>query len=301
MANPTDRTIKSVEPRHGKANGPNRTMDGRQVKRVWNDEYVVIAGEDATGDDVLRAIALGLPDDLSAHPRDSGALVTSRVPDDQGGGVWYVAVTWESDHGDPRERSENPTDDPIKWVWGGKWVMETPFEDLDGDPFVDAVGIPFNPPPQLRIPRQTLTITHNRLDYDSVFMRKYINTYNKLAFFNQPAKVGLMGIITATEEFSDGQSYWKLTFPIEFKGPNEHPPTWEKVYILNQGPYYLGEDDEGIIEILKLMDDDQGVKTGEIGLLTDAGRKLAKGVRPTFRKFPVIKQADWGPLGIDKP
>ena len=301
MAAPTDRTILSVKPRFGKANGPNRTMEGSRVTRVWNDEYVVIAGLAATGDDGLDAVDLGLPDDLSAHPQDTGALVTSRVPDDQGGGVWYVAVTWDSNHGDPRERNEKPTDDPIKWRWGGRWVMETPLKDLDGEPFVDAAGVPFSPPPEFRIPRLTLTITKNLADYDSLVMRTYMNTYSTLEFFGHPAKTGLMGFITADEAYADGESYWKVTFPIEFKGPDEHPDTWEKAHILNQGPKYIGSDDEGIIEIHKLMDDDNHVLTGDVGLLDDVGRKLDKFRRPIFREFRVTRAKDWTLLGIDIP
>lgn len=306
-----DITIKSVKQRFGKATGPHKKSDG---SRVWNDEYVVIAGVDAEGDHILAATLKGIPKDFSPHLRDSGALVVDRTPDDQGGGVWYVSVTWDSNHADPNQANDDPTDDPIKWRWDVEYRNETPEHDRLGKAYTDIVGTPFSPPPEFRVPYQKLTITHKLTSFDHLAMNKFTDTCNEKAFWDHPAKTAMMDAPTATEEFAGGDSYWKVRYVILFK-PNRKvrdatgtlvQDTWDRDFRKNEGPKMLklqptAADPTLFTSVLVAAEDENGVTTGDVTLLDQFGFRLPKGVPVEYVEFAGLEVKDWSTLLINNP
>ena len=291
-----------VKQRNGKQSGPLWKGDG---SRVWGDEYAVIATPGTTGKQVV--FAQGIPDKGSTHPQDSGSIVTNLRPVQQTPTDWYVTVTWESNHGDNSRNSENPMDDPVKYRWDQVWVMEAPKLDLDGEAFVDAAGTPFNPPPTFRVPRLRLTIDRNEFAYSSHTALFYGNTVNASEFWGHAAGTGLMDVPTASEQFANNQSYWQITYAIEFKTNKlvdgvSVPDPWNPVKIDNKGPRYKQDwfsagGQVGGQEIV-VAADEQGVAHGGIVLLTENGLRLPEGEPMNFREFRVYRSADWSALQL---
>jgi hypothetical protein len=236
----------------------------------------------------------GLPTRSSPHPKDSGAIVTSLVPDQQTDTTWFVAVTWASKHGDPNRNDGNPLDDPVKYRWGSANYEEDREKDLDNKYFKDTAGTPFQPRPKFPVSRRRLIITVNALTFVSTEMDVYANTVNKLAFMGYKAGEGKIDMPVADEQFQDNQSFWKVTFAVEFKIDG-----WNPHKILNEGPLFIdfagGEPDPKP----QLVIDKFGVPTGGVAPLTPAGQILDRQFDPFFQEFRMFAETDFDDLGIN--
>jgi len=274
----------------GKRTGPLWSTDG---SRKYTDQYrVITSGDDVTGDLVEKAA--GLPQRNSAHPRDSGAIVTNIKPEQQNATVWFVRVTWNSRHGDTQRQSDNPTDDPVKIRWEELYTEEDRETDVNGIAFKDLAGTPLRNIPKIPVSYQRLIIEQNRLDFDPALARSYANKVNSDWFHGNKPGTCRMKQPTASEQSRNGQSYWRVVYVIDI---NEDG--WQPIERKNEGPEYVcifggpGEPNQ-----TRLMTDDLGVETGDVGLLDDVGDKLPKGREPIMLAFTIYKEKAFGPLNL---
>ena len=100
----------------------------------------------------------------------------------------------------------------------------------------------------------------------------------------------------ASEQNRNGEEYWKVVYAIEFKLDG-----WNPFRILNEGPIHW-EVGAGGVKIKKLFSDEEGVKTGRVGLLTNPenhqGVVLPSSWDPIFIEFDIYKSETFAELNL---
>ena len=211
------------------------TSPGTDDSRNISLSYLVDTGDrDVTEREVL--LDVGLPARGDVHPDHEGFFCTSRraMRHRDNRMLWTVRVTYESFSGTPPVY-DYPWDEPpqvrIATVELGEVVVEKAYQTGDTigtptQPVVDAAKQPFLP--SITGPDSCLqvTITENRTEFETWWIRDYHNTVNREPFtlvdLPVAAKQARMMAIDFTRLFyedGDGTSipYYQVTFVIRLR------------------------------------------------------------------------------------
>lgn len=303
-------TVLSVKPQFGKLTGPVYFADWH---REWSDTYVVLTTEGTTGVEVMADSRVPIINDR--QPNDPDAVVTDSVPDQISGELWYVAVRWSTSV--PSGARDGDPLDLIKYRWDAVHYEEVREQDLDGEPFRDTAGTPFDPKPMFPVSHLKLIIQRAQLGYDMDLALAYANRINKDPFWGQPPGHVKSDLFVASEEDFNGQPYWQVSYGFEFKkdpifdaeGVQTGSRGWNPIRVANEGPRHFkifpgGTDANNIpiagIKKLVVASDQVGVSHNGLVLLDDDGFPLADQANDpmTFIEFRMFDEIDFAPLGL---
>jgi hypothetical protein len=294
-------SVLSCTPKVGSRRGPVKRSDGG---RTWYNTYIVRTSK-ATDTGELVLTANGLPKFGDAYSGDPLARVTEldpRLVEDQKT-VWEVTVAWTYS---PRQNQGLMPDDiermPPRRSWSSITEDIYPTTDLDGQPYVNSAGDPFDPPPRRTSRHSVLTIEAARLDWDEQLASRYRDAVNldtivvdRKRYQKFSAKINQ--IDGQQEYLRTGTPYWRVTIVIEF-----NPDLWYPTKVLDRGPRRfeflpdeLGGDGE---KILVLNRDDNGVLTGRDILLDGKGFMLDVAVPPKWMEFRDYNLLPFRPLNL---
>lgn len=232
---------------------------------------------------------------------------------------WECKAEWNVNVGsgnDPGDQQKPPDQRRAKWRSRFIPLSMARFFDLDGKPFQDAAGTPFDPPPDIPVYIQELTIFRYEPTCDPATQREYLGATNTDAWLGAGAGTALVDDISVEDEYIGG-AYWfpttyrilikpRITLKLPFGGTVEEGG-WNPEVVLNAGPMELvldtitskwtkgyiahGNWNSGRPECLKL----DGTR---ISIDSDTG-KLKED--PTFLKFRTKTTAAFGPLNLVPP
>ncbi len=278
----------------GSRRGPVESKSG-----VSYYETYVVRTNSVDDDGQVVVQANGLPRYGSAYPEDAAALVSLISPQQSSEHdmAWYVEVTWT--HTAPGSAGSTPGNVmamPPTWDW-----TEVPYQlflekDLDGKPYENTAGDPFDPPPLRLQYNLVLTVKMNRLSYNANEADQYLDAINSDVITVDgktfPKFAGKIGSYSADMDFVGEVSYRKVVIVIEF-----NRKLWFPHKVLNKGPRHLvlGEEDSGP----QLPRDSHGVTYyGEV-FLDPQGYKLPeKDPGRWWIKFNEYRKLPFAPLNL---
>jgi hypothetical protein len=267
---------------------------GRRFVRYWR----VRTNDDTDGPYIVGSHPaiplLGMPYYVKPGEADARAFVTSIRPqqDDADPRLWVVTVSYDSvataagggsgepggGGASPQNRPENPLDRPVEWQMS--WVEEQRAftKDLDGRPYRNAAKHYFEPPRTRPHTLARITATKNYASFGYTQAKSYFNKVNSAAwkgFAKHEVKVEHVSLRSA---FENGMGYVQATWSFLID-----PDLWIPTRILNRGPFYLSAG--GLLPAgtpIPFMD---SMGNPTLGLLDEAGGKLAENVDPNYLQF----------------
>lgn len=232
--------VKSVKLKPGSRRGPVEHGDGSVS---YHETYIV----ETTSVSIRGGVVVGdgrVPKLGTAYRDDVTAICDLIDPQQQEvGEVWHVAVTWlrpspnKPQQGTPPggESSTLPQRD-----WTSVTYAEYPLKDLDGKPFRNAAGDPFDPAVAILRRNRVLTITIPGIEsFDADQANGYLGAINSDVFtvdgLDYPKFGGLITTFDGSLSYlADETPTWNVVVQIEFNWDLWHPHK-----VLNRGPRYL--------------------------------------------------------------
>lgn len=236
-------------------------LDGKLVGRRT---FIVQSTTRLTGFEEVT----GLPAIGDAWPSNSVVLcqavdATESEQLDAGGWMWTIECEYRNfvDEEDGSNLGVAPLDRSAVWVWDSKSFIETRFKDLDGKPYLNPAGDPFNPPPQFDVAHVIATVKKNYSTFSGGFAIAYINSVNHASYAGGDRGTVKIDQISSQPKVQDGVTFHETTLILHY-----NPLGWNPYYELNQGPRYLDSDGK-----LTYSKDGYGVVSTEMSLLNADG------------------------------
>ncbi len=299
-------TVISVKLEYGSTQGPRIAPDGTHS---YEETWIVRTNNPNDRGDIIRN-ASGLPKQGNQYPEDAGAIVTNVDPvqESEQQRVWRVAIKYDSKStklpSEDGQVAQNPLERPAIISWSSALIEKTFPKDLDGKPFVDMAGSPFDPPPAIPFSNLILTIQRNEAGIDPFRIVGFVNGVNQVDFFGIPRGHVLMTGFSANQGFGNGVPFWDVSYQFEVS-----KDLWIPFLILNAGPRYhppfksTGGDFFGT-DLTKLVvaKDSDGVAHNGIVLLNAEGGLLNPNPDdnnpPVFLEFRLYDFVDFNQLNL---
>lgn len=146
----------------------------------------------------------------------------------------------------------DPTQEPPAYEWTSETKEVALVVDIEGDPILNSVGLPFDPPPTTPIAWPVLRYSRNELTYDRDEKAQYFYKTNTTEFLGAgPGKV-LCKPITGSSRYIGPYRFFRVNYEFHFAKeihePDDLPQMmgvldW-KLWLLNAGLSKLGDDGE---------------------------------------------------------
>ena len=287
--------------------GSGRSKDGRNGKRTFT---VLLDGEDPPEvGPVIAREAAGLPRIGDPFPGDGWLRCVSVGPGKAITPTMFeFEVTYDRRHLGSDPEVESPLDQPVKRSWSTQNRSEPFDRDVrTGNPIVNAVGDPFDPPLQRPVAVDVLVMTRNVDDYDAERMRGFKNHTNESEFWGKDADQVYCADISAEELFEGQWHYWRERFEFHMIAEDDDskaPLEWS-ARLLNQGlRHWTGKnvtvDDKEIKEIVAVTDVNGNPVSEPVRLASDGKLLAVDGNvnKAVFLIFNRYVQADFDALGL---
>ncbi|MFZ5829142.1 MAG: hypothetical protein ACOY3P_03605 [Planctomycetota bacterium] len=216
--------------------------------------------------------------------------------------VWHIDVEFsrppredQQDQGGEEPPEDRDLDDDgyiAEIEWGARTLEVHELKDLDGKPYVNAAGDPFDPTPPKRITHRTLTIVKYARKFDPVKLDQWADAVNSDPFYGYPALTWLAEAPTASripEEkrgVRTGKFLWRVSYRFE-----NNPDKWIPFKALNIGSQVYKKGPYGRRAVINgrnvktLPKDGEGVKHNDSVLLDADGCQLEAGEEPVYLDF----------------
>lgn len=239
-----------------------------------------------------------LPEIMSSHPEDHGAMLKGKTPkrvvgaQTQDSSTWDVTLNYDSEPISSQEKEKDKEPNPIKRKpeikWSGVTFTRAVDKTVDDPPQAIATvpGEVYDPFLEVDDSRQQVVITRNQASYSASIGYLYTNSVCSEAFAGAPARTAKMQDISADKVDEGDQTYWKVTFTIQFSHDG-----WRRK-VLHQGFMAF----VGPLKIPAVLDD--GRDSPKPVLLASDGTKLGDDADPYFQEFKVYREISWGPLQL---
>lgn len=276
-----------------------------------HDEWQVTGA--STGSEALDAP--GVPHQNDSHPWDVLLLAQQPTVTREGFNLYLVSVDYVRLGGSGSNPDPNdPLNAPLVYRWEMGNTTESVDRDAAGNPILNSVGEPFDPPPTKNIGTLFLTVTRNEPSYDPGIALTYQNKRNSDQFFGAEAGQALCLSIAPAEAFAADAEYIPVQYHFEFRADKF------RHRIRDQGlngrfddngtskiaPFYMNSTDRASTPILldgtgKPMDPSikvAGTKT-PIAYRMPRGATLVGGaLDATFFFFEKYEEKAFAPLGL---
>lgn len=177
--------------------------------------------------------------------------------------------------------------------------------DQFGQPINNSAGVPFTPPIQAPRARLVITIKRQEANFDPAVARSFMFKTNSEVWFGYATGQALMWNIDASDNGKGNVPQHDVTYTIKIEDlhlqagrlPGTTPATLD-----GATPWQMRVLDTGFQELISgqlvtILSRDGQPRTKPT-LLDGAGRKLASGLDPIYKKFTIYDEADFNNLAI---
>ena len=240
--------------------------------REFTDVYQIII--DNPHDSGAVALAgPGVPQRHAQHPDDSGpfgAFVISRSASQESPRKYHAFIRYSSRINE-EQQEENPLNQPVRRRWRAVRASKIATEDRDGNKILNKAKVPYDPPYEKRVSHMAMEFVRNESFFDGSIAQEYMDRVNNAAFSGAAAGTLIVGEINAEEAFFQGQSYWIVSYLLEYDPDGWQPKLLEQslIEIGDDGGWYLikDSDDEPVTEPVPINASGRAI---DPGLLPDA-------------------------------
>jgi hypothetical protein len=230
--------------------------------------------------------------------------------------LWHVTIEWKTLSAggrSPGDQQLQPDQRRPKWSARFVTVPEARYVDLQGQPLQDAAGSPFDPPPDIPIVCDEITIVRYESACNRLAQRAYMQACNSGSWNGAEQGTALVQDINVQEDFVFG-AYWFLTTYNILVKPRimltiPHGGTlpcggWDPEYTLNVGPKCLVQSGSNYVLSQPKVD---GYADGRPVFLAADGTQLVRDTsgqytnHMTYLTFHTKNQVAFGPLGLIPP
>jgi hypothetical protein len=215
-------------------------MTGIDGKETGTRTFVITSTTRLTGFESV----IDLPARGDAWPGRS-TLWASTINADEveqltGGWAWTVTVEYVNytDDGTSTDHRADLILPPLlrraKWSWHSEVFTETRFKDLDGKPYVNTVGDPFDPPPVFDVAHPIATVVKNMASCDGGFVLAYTDKVNHAAYLGAARGQVKIDSIVGAPASQNEVEYYEVTFILHY-----NPSGWNPYKEMNRGPRYF--------------------------------------------------------------
>ena len=168
---------------------------------------------------------------------------------------WDAVCEWNTrtdDDKDPEDEQEQPDERRERWSARFVKIPSSRFHDTKGILLADAAGTPFDPPPNVPIICDQITVQRYEASCDRAKQRGFMYKSNKDVWQGAEAGTALIDDISVDDEYLQG-AWWSLTTYVILIQPrltlagaiggSYKIGGWDPEYVLNAGPLVL--DDNG--------------------------------------------------------
>ena len=221
---------------------------------------------------------------------------------------WDVTAEWSNNasgkNGNELDKQKDP--EQQREVWKDRFVaipQSLPC-DLDGKPFVDSAGSPFDPPPTLPIYAQEISVQRYESTRSISQDRSYLNATNTDTWLDAKPGEALVTNIETEEVWVQNRwwlrrSYQILVCPfVELPGNAGFVGGYDPLRVLDAGPKVLGADGKPVPIV------EAGYVDGRHVLLDGQGKRLEKvgGVLvPVRLSFRAVNKRTFKQLRLSPP
>jgi hypothetical protein len=191
--------------------------DARTAREIYQ-----VLSDDAANDTAPGAIAaVGIPRG-AAYPSDPFMTAQTITASQQTPTFYEVTVDYSTGPSSPLpSEPENPLDEPPDISFESEVTQEeVPSGFNDSNvlvPVVNAVGDPFDPPPQQETSTLIYRVTRNQADFDVALILPYTNAINNDSFLGAAPGQAKMRRINAVYFLNPTQPYWRVSYEIAFR------------------------------------------------------------------------------------
>jgi len=252
---------------------------GEQRMRWYRAVYYVRSNRGSiSGDTVLTTP--GLPRWGDRHPFYTLAFATAVEPRElrETSDLWEVDVRWESRPWQNDDEQVPPWEREAVVRDGDIPIENAKTEDLDGKPYVNTAGDPFDPQPLSPESDLQITIERAQLHYDRIELMPWANTVNSDVWWGFPKYSAKLARPTAEDAYWEHQHYYRVTYSLHVKGGcfDDPPDLWIPLRVLNKGSRELIWDGQNQKFERKWCMDDGGVQATEPQLLNENGTQMTR-------------------------
>lgn len=251
-------------------------------ERTYRTNWLVVTNDKLDGPQIVMA-APGLPSMYSTYAAgndvDTAARLVKKTPKLKSrsatGNAWVVTCDYTT-AADSNQSQQDPTERPPTISGSFVQFMRPLEKDTDGEPVVNTVGDPFDPPIEVEDSRPVLTIVKFFSSLDFVFFCSYKDVINSDTFtvrsLSFAPDVCKMQNLSFNEQWINGINYFQVTAEMEIK-----PEKWIPKEILNQGYRVKWPDADGKLQMAK--DDKSGEPLNTPVLINEDGTQRETIVR----------------------
>ena len=174
--------------------------------------------------------------------------------------LWRVTAEWNSNtqDRDPQDEQKQPDLRRPQWTFNFAPLPQYRYRDLDGTPFVDAAGTPFNPPPPLPVYVDEVTISRYQASCNRVFDRSFINSTNTDEWLGAQPNEVLCADISVREVFEFGAYWFAYTYKMlvnpRIVVEDDEVGGWNPHRVLNAGPRMIDWTDPDNPKAIPIID-----------------------------------------------
>lgn len=268
---------------------------GDDNRRDWKEVFTVTGAVSDSGlyDWPQTSGSVTIPGPGTPHGEDASLI--SGVPrvEKRGPGFWRVEVPYatrdRNSTSNPQTWYKDPLDEPAAISWGGA-ERSVPYDiDRGGMLVVNALGMPFTPPPTREICDTVLVIERNEATWDDTTPWVYAGTTCSETFYGRDAGIARM-MPPAAHSVAADTPYWRCRYEVHFRedlptGVDAEHAWWRRVLDLG----YKYKDAAGKV---------WPTEDGKPCLLAADGTKTTPG-SPHVLFFQEYIPSSWSALGLD--
>jgi len=268
------------------------SLDGSEE----TETYIVRTDGAETARTVRRSSFTGMPE---LGDVDANGLVVSRVnvtrdrdssPTKQ---VFYYTATWATPEFSA-EFVENPIDRAAEISWEGLEFSIVETIDAAGTAYRNSAGELYSEIPERPVGGGSVSITRNELANPATKITNFSFTSNSDTFHGLAIRLARLGKISATKVREQAYTFWKVTYPIDFRRDN-----W-RLKVVDSGFNSLVG---GVLKRIMVDSDSGKVAVATPALLNGAGVKLTGGAPVVFPAAGFVQYTEiaWTSLGLPNP
>jgi hypothetical protein len=197
---------------------------------------------------------------------DSGSLVESIDVDEDGYLKWLASIRYSTITPDEQKANENPTLRPADVRWNVKRFNKPMTIDYNGLTIVNSADDAFDPPLEVEVVRQVLTISRNEGSFNPSLSQEYANSINSDVWYGAEPGTVLCHPFEAERQYEQNMYFWRVTYQFEFDRDGFY------AIVLDQGFNYYAVGT--VAKELKPIRDTQGSIPSNAQMLNGNGGKL---------------------------
>jgi len=194
--------------------------------------------------------------------------------------LWDLDIQFETPKPGSQGESGAPEKNPLARPVGVHWRLDKKeypsFYDLDGNPFVNSAGDPYDEPLMVPFYSQTKIVTKNFAGYSNRKIFEYNNTTNSKTYAGADPYELLLTILPSEKKTENDVDFYTLTYELSHNPMKWHPYKVPDIGLryYNAGGYPVMAEDGGFYHDKPVRLDGTGKRKETTGLVCNEFRKF---------------------------